>query len=134
MIDALYVADEPDTAWAEWYRLLAELGVPPARSLPRDLWRAEIDVEVADLSDEARLEAVGLELPRPHRSQWSAFQAIGEQLYADGWPGLLAPSAARPDGLVLCLFRPEVRIPGVEFLPPPQRHDQPPVPPRGMRT
>ena len=29
IIRALYLADEPNTAIAEWYRLLAELGLPP---------------------------------------------------------------------------------------------------------
>lgn len=26
---AVYLAESPDTAWAEWYRWLAESGVPP---------------------------------------------------------------------------------------------------------
>jgi hypothetical protein len=35
----LYVAQDPNTVWAEWYRALAELGEPPDHWLPRDLWR-----------------------------------------------------------------------------------------------
>ena len=38
VIEAWYLADEPATAWAEWYRALAGTGLPPARALPRDLW------------------------------------------------------------------------------------------------
>ncbi len=29
VVDAYYFAAEPATAWAEWYRSVAELGVPP---------------------------------------------------------------------------------------------------------
>jgi hypothetical protein len=31
----LYLAQDPDTVWAEWYRALAELGEPPDLRLPR---------------------------------------------------------------------------------------------------
>jgi hypothetical protein len=34
VVDALYLAVDEATAWAEWYRHLAELGVPPV-NLPR---------------------------------------------------------------------------------------------------
>ena len=37
-VGALYLGDSPETAWAEFYRALAELEVPPAQLLPRDLW------------------------------------------------------------------------------------------------
>jgi hypothetical protein len=36
---AIYLADEEQTAWAEWYRVLAEMGLPPTHQMPRDLWR-----------------------------------------------------------------------------------------------
>jgi hypothetical protein len=50
VVDALYLCDEPACVWAEWYRHLAERGIPPQRALPRDLWRYEVDaLEVADL-------------------------------------------------------------------------------------
>jgi len=32
----LYLADEAATATAEWYRFLAERGLPPARAIPHD--------------------------------------------------------------------------------------------------
>jgi len=77
----LYFADSEQTAWAEWYRALSELALPPDRQLPRDLWRWHIDIErVADLSSGDRLAAVGLEAPRPIQRQWPAFQVIGERL------------------------------------------------------
>lgn len=43
--EGLYLADEPETAWAEWYRGLAELALRPTSALPRDLWRLEIHVD-----------------------------------------------------------------------------------------
>ena len=105
VVDALYLADSEATVWAEWYRHLAERGLPPEAAMPRDLWRWQVDVEVADLSDAARLEAAGLPMPRPGRRGWAAFQAAGAELAAAGSAGLLAPSAARPQGRALCLFR-----------------------------
>ena len=41
----LYVAQDPDTVWAEWYRALAELGEPPDARLPRDLWQFSVRLE-----------------------------------------------------------------------------------------
>lgn len=136
VVPGFYLADSPDTVWAEWYRLLAELGLRPERMLPRNLWRFRVSLDrIADLQDAERMARVGLEALRPDRSGWRPFQEIGERLFADGWRGLVAPSAARPeDGRALCLFRTEERIPGVEPIPPPIIYRRPPVPPRGMRT
>ncbi|MFL5953789.1 MAG: RES family NAD+ phosphorylase [Gaiellaceae bacterium] len=135
VVDAIYLADSASTAWAEWYRHLAEYGLPPEESLPRDLWDWAVDVEVADLTTEARLARVGLPLPTPGRRTWPPFQAVGEQLWRDGWHGLVAPSAARPSGQTLCLFWPTgTSIEGAEPKPPPKRVDEVPVPPKGMTT
>lgn len=136
VVDALYLADSPETAWAEWYRYLAEADISPAHSLPRDLWRWRVSLgQVADLSDEARLRQVGLQPPRPERSEWPGFQAVGERLWTDGWPALVAPSAARPEsGLVLCLFRTAREVAGAVPEPPPETFDEPPTVPRGLTT
>jgi len=67
VVDALYLADEEHTAWAEWYRHLAEHGVPPMQQMPRELWTWRVDIEVANLSTAQGLEHVGLEVPRPGR-------------------------------------------------------------------
>jgi RES domain-containing protein len=135
IVPALYLADSPDTAWAEWYRHLAERAVPPMETLPRALWRWNVELErVADLRSPEALAAIGLARPRPGRGDWPPFQHAGEALHAAGWPALIAPSAARPDGLVLCVFRSVARPPGVEPCPPPERVDEPPAPPPGMRT
>ena len=135
VIDALYFAESEQTAWAEWYRYLAEAGIPPMAALPRDLWRWDLELEcVADLSDEDKLRRVGLPLPKPGRWSWPNFQAVGEALYSDGFTGLLAPSAARPIGQVLCVFRETIIVPGTTPIPPPVHHEFPPLVPTGMTT
>jgi RES domain-containing protein len=95
-VGARYFADAEDTAWAEWYRALAELAIPPDRRMPRDLWRWEIDVtEVVDLSDGDRLGTIGLSPPQPAQHTWPTFQEIGERLWRNGYRGVLAPSASQ---------------------------------------
>jgi RES domain len=135
VVEGMYFADSPETAWAEWYRWLAEVGVPPLQAMPRDLWKWEIAIpRAADLSTAGRLAALDLRPPRPGRLDWPSFQAVGDRLYREGWPALVAPSAARAAGLVLCVFRDEHEPPGVRPVPPPERFDEPPAPPRGMTT
>jgi RES domain-containing protein len=134
VVDALYLADSEETAWAEWYRHLAERMIPPLAQMPRELWTWQVDVEVADLSTDEKLATVGLRPPTPGRSEWPAYQWVGEQIAADGWAGMLAPSAARPDGKVLCLFRGQDGICGAKPVPPPSHVPEPPPPPMGLRT
>ena len=135
VVDALYFAESEETAWAEWYRVLAESGLPPKQALPRDLWRWEISLpKVADLSTPEKLETVGLQLPTPATSQWSAFQQVGETLWEEGCPALIAPSAARREGRVLCVFRDARTVPGTTPIPPPKPFGEPPQVPRGMTT
>ncbi|MBA3427565.1 MAG: RES family NAD+ phosphorylase [Actinobacteria bacterium] len=135
VVEGFYLADSEATAWAEWYRALAEAAIPPMRQLPRDLWRFDVDVDhVADLSSPERLERVGLPQPVPDRRQWPSFQSRGETLFAEGWAGILCPAAARPHSLAVCLFRAADRLPGIRQLPPPMRHEEPPVPPRGLHA
>lgn len=134
-IAACYLADEPGTAWAEWYRALAGTGLPPVRAMPRDLWRWRIDVgRVALLDDDSRLSRVGLPPPLPTVRQWSACQNVGEALQRDGYDALLVASAARPEHRNLVVFRATRQITGCTPQPPPAPiMDIPPVP-RGMRT
>lgn len=134
-VDALYFASDEDTAWAEWLRAAAELGVPPSQLLPRDMWEWEISLpDVADLSTSDQLTQVGLSPPEPDRKEWPEFQSVGEALHAEGWPALIAPSAARSQGFVLCVFRESVVVPGTVPLPPPTTHDELPYVPKGLRT
>ncbi|MGI9048902.1 MAG: RES family NAD+ phosphorylase [Rubrobacteraceae bacterium] len=139
IVEGFYLADSEQTAWSEWYRALAELAMPPMRQMPRDLWRFDIHVEeVVDLSNDDRSTAVGLPSPIPARSQWSRFQEVGEALGKEGWPAILYPSASRAEhseeNEALCLFRRKTRISGVEPVGPPTRYDEPPAPPRDLRT
>jgi RES domain-containing protein len=128
--EAIYLADSEDTVWAEWHRALAERGLPPVRQMSRDLWRFAVDLErVADLSTESHLASFGLRMPRPAREDWPPFQAVGEALAAEGWDGLLYPSAARPEGAALCVFRTDDHMPGVTPVPPPTTYEHPPDPP-----
>ena len=134
-MDALYLADSEDTAWAEWYRHLAELGVPPDEPMPRRLWQWEVDVQIANLSTRARLARVGLVVPKPGRKTWPPYQAVGEQLWSDGWRGLVTPSAARPKGRTLCLFRERGgTVDGVRPVGRGRLVERAPAPPTGMTT
>jgi hypothetical protein len=83
---------------------LAELGLPAQHSIPHDHHIWTINLQLADLSTSERLAALGLSPPQPSRRAWPRYQQAGEQLWRDGWPGLLAPSAARPGSLIACLF------------------------------
>ena len=134
VVDALYLADSEETAWAEWYRHLAELAIPPLAQMPRELWTWQVDVEVADLASSDQLAAIGLTPPAPGRGSWPAYQNVGEQLWREGWSGLIGPSAARPEGRVLCLFRSDDTVNGAKPLPPARRISEPPAPPSGLRT
>jgi hypothetical protein len=73
VVDALYLADTEETAWAEWYRHLTERMIPPLAQMPRELWTWQVDVEVADLSTPEKLAAVGRR-PRVTRAEVSAAQ------------------------------------------------------------
>jgi hypothetical protein len=135
VVDALYFADSEATAWAEWYRALAEAALPPGQGLPRDLWRWRVALpRVADLRDPDRLARVGLPAVLPTRRQWPGFQVVGEQLHAEGWTALVSVSAARPEGRTLCVFRSGRVLPGVTPEGPPTRVDDPPLVPVGLRT
>ena len=135
VIEALYFADSEQTAWAEWYRYLAEAGLPPRMGLPRDLWRWGISLpKVADLTTEERLARVGLPRIGPTRLQWPGFQPVGERLHRTGWLALVIVSAARPAGRTLCVFRTARVPPGIRPLAPPTRVSELPVVPTGLRT
>ena len=135
LIEAWYVADEPGTAWAEWYRALAGTGVSPVHTLPRDLWRWRIDLDrVALLDSDERLARTGLAAPLPASAQWPAFQAVGEALHSEGFAALLVASAARPEHRNLVVFRPQRLVAGCTPQPPPMKIDVAPPVPRGLRT
>ena len=134
-IAALYLASDRETCWAEWYRRLAEDGLAPLDALPRDLWRYAVALDrIAALDTPDRLARAGLPASTPSRTDWPSYQAVGERLWADGYTGVLYASAARPAGKALCVFRPGLALPGLRPVPPPERQQTPPAPPRGLRT
>lgn len=134
-VAGLYLADSAETAWAEWYRYLAELQLAPLAGMPRELWRFQIDLHrVADLLQLEALQTLGIAAPVPERGQWREHQVVGEALHVAGWPALLAPSAARPTGAVLCVFRSQREVEGAEPVAGPELISEPPAPPRGMQT
>ena len=63
IVRGLYFADESATAIAEWYRLLAGRGLPPARAIPHDHHVWELTLPLADLSTPDRLARLNLETP-----------------------------------------------------------------------
>ena len=135
VVRAFYLADTEATAWAEWYRHTSELGAPPASRMPRDTWRIAVDVvDIADLTEPGVLSSHGIHELRPTRRQWPLTQPVGEAYFAEGWRGLLAPSAAHEGGRVLAIFRPLPALPGLKPVPPPNRYDDLPPLPTGLRT
>jgi hypothetical protein len=131
----LYLADSPETAWAEWYRHGAEIGVPPQNRMPRDLWRFSVELSnVADLTVDGVLARGRITL-RPTRRQWPRTQSIGENLWRAGYAALVAPSAAHVGGRVLAVFRTAPGpIAGVKPIRPAKRFDELPALPTGLRT
>jgi hypothetical protein len=102
---------------------------PPQDHIPYDHHRWRLNLELADLSDVERLRSVSLDAPRPSRSTWPAYQQVGEQLWREGWTGLIAPSAAHPGSLITCVFGGDWPPAGctpldassVQAIPPPSR-------------
>lgn len=133
IVRGLYLADEPATAVAEWYRWFAERGLPPAHAIPHDHHVWQLDLELADLRSVARLAKLALELPAPGRATWPPYQDVGETLWREGWAGLITRSAARPEAFVVCVIADDWPPAGCV----PKRIvevDEVPPPPTGMTT
>lgn len=129
----LYLADSEQTAWAEFYRALAERGQAPGDQLPLELVSLAVRLDrVADLRTERARTAVGLPRMRPTRAQWAPFQTVGEQLIDAGAQAVIYGSAARLRSRCLCVFA--AGLAGLEPVGEPVRIDTAPPPPRGLRT
>lgn len=130
---AAYLADSQETAWAEFYRALAEAGIGPADRMPRVMHSLVVELDrVADLRTEKDRRALGLPRMRQTRCQWPAFQAVGDGLAARGAQGILYASAARTRAVCLCVF--ETGLVGLRVVGDPVSVSSPPPPPRGLRT
>jgi len=104
IVRGLYLADEPATAIAEWYRLLAERGLPPARAIPHDHHFWELELQLADLRTPERLARLNLKRPGLDGERGHRFRRLASSCSATGFAGILAPSAARPQALISCIF------------------------------
>lgn len=132
-IPGVYLADNEETAWAEFYRALAESGRAPAGGVPRDLHRVSVNLDrVADLRTERSRREFGLPRMRATKKQWPAFQRVGDQLVGQAGQGILYSSAARTRSLCLCVFESGLRGLGAEGEP--IHLIAPPPLPRGLRT
>ncbi len=136
MVRALYLADSEATAWAEWYRHSAELGVPPQSRLPRAVFELRVDVDgIADLAADGVLSRHGIRKLTPSRRQWPRTQPIGEAYFTAGRRGLLVPSAAHVEGRVLVIFRADEQAPaGIRVRGEGRVHTELPPLPTGLRT
>ena len=133
----LYLAQDPDTVWAEWYRALAELGEPPDRAAPARpvAVLAEPAARRRPARGPRRCERSACRTSSPIAAQWPAFQDAGARLAADGFEGVLFCSSARPAGLCVCVFGTGDGFAGrAARSGSPERISAAPVPPRGMRT
>lgn len=133
-LPALYLADSEPTAWAEWYRWLAEWTRSPAEHLPRDLYRVTVRLTaVADLRTlAARERAAAPGRMRPTSAQWPPFQQVGARLASGGAQGILYASAARTRSLCLCVF--DAGLEHLRVVGEPIGVITPPPPPRGLRA
>ena len=133
---ALYIADSEATAWAEWYRHSAELGVPPQSRLPRAVYELGVHVDgIADLTAPGSLARHGIRKLNPSRRQWPRTQPIGEAYFAAGRRGVLVPSAAHVEGRVLVVFRSDDVAPaGITVIGKGRIHTELPPLPTGLRT
>ena len=89
VVRGIYLAASEDTAWREWYRLLAKDDIAPNDAVPRALWRVTVDLAgIANLSTVARLRRAGLNAPlKPDRSDWPGYQDAGHALWRVGHTG-----------------------------------------------
>jgi RES domain-containing protein len=113
-----YAALESDGAWAELVRyegIRTEQQRVDADMTMR-LWQLTIEeTEIADLADFDTIEACGLDPAEVVAESHTYCQALADELRAEGFRGVLAPSAAYPGVTNLSLFGPRREIPAHEL-------------------
>lgn len=101
---AQYLALAPLGAWAECARYYSLRSPVQARNMKRNMWLVFArEHEVADLSTFDDYEACGLNAAIAV-GEHSASQALGDELRAAGYRGVLSPSAALPGVTNLTIF------------------------------
>jgi RES domain-containing protein len=99
----LYATDSVDTMWAEHHKHLPA-NVDAAQVVVRV---AALDVEglrVLDVANAVGRRTVGVSLGQLVGDDYGPCQELADRAAAHGYEGILAPSAARPSGLVLVVF------------------------------
>jgi len=116
-----------------WWRQVPHGGDPLFRADPP----CGAGKSTSSASPTSRTATVSPPSPSPRRTRPSASGPRSNTSASnrrDGFSGVLAPSAARPEHLVLCLFREADEVDGAVPLGPPRTYRRPPAPPTGMTT
>jgi hypothetical protein len=101
---AQYLSPDPQGAWAELVRFFSIRSELLAAELRRDLWLVYVvESDLADLSSFGHWSTCGLD-PACAVGEHAPCQALGDELRAAGYRGVLAPSAALPEAINLTLF------------------------------
>jgi hypothetical protein len=109
---AQYLACHPDGMWAELIRQLGLRGEDRRRELRRVVYRVRVRSRaIADLRDFDRWAACGLDPWTAVDDDHGASRALAQELRADGFDGVLAPSASLPGHVNLTLFGPRQEAP-----------------------
>lgn len=118
---AQYFSFYPAGSWAELMRHAPILDERDLAGWPRCLWQCWVeDRDIADLSDEERIRASGLD-PAIFfdLTDHAPCQELADELRASGYRGLLSPNASLPGIVNLTLFGERYEVP----LPPDQPGD-----------
>jgi RES domain-containing protein len=108
---AQYCSLDAASAVAEMVRSENLRKIEAARELRVSVWELRIDEgAIADYSTPEKAEAQGVAWKQLLSDRWSACQAEGRRIRDSGGRGVLAPSAALPQGLALTLFGPRTEI------------------------
>lgn len=108
---AQYCALDVASAIAEMVRSENLRDVEDARELLVSVWEMRIDEgAVVDYSTPSRTADQGFDWQALVSDSWRPCQIEGQRLLAEGGRGVLAPSAAFPQGLTLTLFGPRTEI------------------------
>lgn len=108
---AQYCTLDVASAIAEMVRWEGLRDVADARELRVDIWELRIDEgAVVDYSSSTLAENQGFGWEALVSDSWADCQAEGQRVLAEGGGGIVAPSAALPQGLTLTLFGPRTEI------------------------
>ena len=101
---AQYLSLAPLGAWAECARYYSLRSAAHAREMRRNLWLVFVrETRIADLSTFDRYDACGLD-PAIAVGDHAPGRALGDELRAAGYRGVLSPSAALPGVTNLTVF------------------------------